>query len=303
MGDMLIECSGNHNPEDKHPGAGVDSVVWRRAEALVHTVEKTDVLLIFDCCSAGNLCGTYRRTPLAARSFEFLGATAADAFTRVPGKHSFTSALIWALEKRAGDIFTTSELYSTILEAPDFPVLAQTPVLTERGEHSFTRLMLGPLLSTEQDERPRTPSNHEAANLKEFGFTLNLQFTYDAIPSIEDVGRMSTIFKDFMRSKEISAKHINWGGIHRKNINVHPTVAWAAAKFKYLASPKRLPRLDIQGTGFSANLEVEVPVGLRTPSSVSSERSVRSMKVCKTKSVRPGRSGASRRSARVEKHK
>ncbi len=96
--------------------------MWHRAENLIKD-SWGDVLIIFDCCAAGNLGRDIGARGLwASRAFEFLGATSAEETTPEPGPNSFTSGLIWALEQLAvNDGFTTSELLRKITEAPKFP--------------------------------------------------------------------------------------------------------------------------------------------------------------------------------------
>jgi hypothetical protein len=83
-----------------------------------------------------------------SRCFEFLGATNASTVTPIPGKTSFTSALIWALkefaEKDPPQKFTTTELASKIQEAPHFP-RDQEISLRSRNLLSTQRIVLSPL--------------------------------------------------------------------------------------------------------------------------------------------------------------
>ncbi|KAL9094203.1 MAG: hypothetical protein Q9165_003618 [Trypethelium subeluteriae] len=105
-----------------------NSVMWESAEHIIHNAD-ADVLLIFDCCNAGLI----RRSGKHKR-FEALAACTEDARTRIPGKHSFTSALIWALRKQHQQktrFFPTSTLLRIITEAPDFPK-DQAPLLVKR---------------------------------------------------------------------------------------------------------------------------------------------------------------------------
>ena len=105
-----------------------NSIMWGSVEHIIYGAD-ADVLLIFDCCNAGLISrsGKHKR-------FEALAACTEDARTRIPGKHSFTSALIWALRKqhlRKKKFFPTSELLRMIADAPDFPK-DQAPMLTKR---------------------------------------------------------------------------------------------------------------------------------------------------------------------------
>ena len=82
-----------------------DAVVWNFAEANLENT-RADVFEIFACCYAGDLgivCGS------STRLFEYLGATPAGSAPGSPGKYSFTSGLLWALEQLADnhEIFMT----------------------------------------------------------------------------------------------------------------------------------------------------------------------------------------------------
>lgn len=88
-----------------------------------------DILVIFDCCSAGSLQGRSPRN----NCFEFLGACDHDEVTAFPGEDSFTSALIHALEKLKNHHgFTSQDLRRELVTAPKFRRETQHPVLFHR---------------------------------------------------------------------------------------------------------------------------------------------------------------------------
>ena len=160
------------------------------------------------------------------RSFEYLAATEQFSLTPVPGKDSFTRALIYALEslvkKRADGRFTTLELLRKIkTDAPHFPK-EQSPMLIdrERKKHSAGRIMLHPLRTEGSDNEI---FRREAASLDPFkGHTLTLQFDFSEIPSqpyIENFGRE---LNDFFH-RNVGINRVRWGG-------VRPSVAARAAK-------------------------------------------------------------------------
>jgi hypothetical protein len=204
----------------------------------LHTCDYADVLLIFDCCFAGKLCGTLDRRSFSTRIFEFLGGTSSNGLARLPGKESFTRALIWALEELADekDGFTTSRLYSKILIAPDFPHHEQTPVLSERRGDCLKRLVLAPLEAPpnkEQQEEPKTPP------LEKFSFecSLTLQLLFPKLPNTADVEEMCNGFKELVRTGELKANQIIWRGMYRKGSSPYeiPPSARAFA-FKWLSN-------------------------------------------------------------------
>jgi hypothetical protein len=224
-----------HRGNRNHPGDKVvDGVAWTQTERLIHVAEKADILLIFDCCFAGKLCGTLdRRSPLNSRIFEFLGATVSNGLARLPGKESFTRALIWALQKLANEEegFTTSRLYNTILKSPDFPKHVQTPVLSERRGHCLKRLVLAPLparsderkveqpmtLALGRDQRSFAADDSPSQQEKDpYLYSLSLQLCFPKLLNRKELEEMCSGLKQLVRSGELQAKQIIWRGMHRK---------------------------------------------------------------------------------------
>ncbi|KAI9711845.1 MAG: hypothetical protein M1820_001990 [Bogoriella megaspora] len=130
-----------------------NSVMWKQAEENIKESE-ADVLLIFDCCYAGLACRSNE-----PKRFEALAACTADAITKIPGKSSFTSALIWALKdlrKRSDkQFFPTSDLRRAIVNSPDFPK-DQYPDLAERVP-SMSHIVIAPLNRNNIVENPDVP--------------------------------------------------------------------------------------------------------------------------------------------------
>lgn len=110
----------------------------------------SDVLVIFDCCNAGEMDRGVRVAEFADRAFEFIAAaTSHGSTTRKPGTHSFTKALIWAFKQmihsKPGQQFSTTELVKKISDAPNFPK-QQSPELIERVQIPCLRkIALAPL--------------------------------------------------------------------------------------------------------------------------------------------------------------
>ena len=225
------------------------------------------MLLIFDCCYAGGLAAKFRRSKFSTRNFEFLGATTAQGLTRIPGPFSFTSALIWALYKLASDKgeFTTSQLYHAISQAPNFPKDSQTPILTEKGEPSLTRLCLAPLLPEGRLHPDENVSEQTLEDGRSFQFGLCLQFTYDSLPSLEDIEDMVKGLREMQRVHDVKAKHINWKGIHRRNQSMYDMPSLfleAVAKFKRPLARKRSQN-SISNTDESMIASLREPQRLR----------------------------------------
>lgn len=114
------------------------SIHWNKSENNIRDTD-ADVLLILDCCDSGTLT---RRGSAHSRKFELLAACGHDKTTCFPGKHSFTSALIWALQELAKENpsspFSTCKLRLKIAEeAPNYAEMGeQNPLLFPRDPSS-----------------------------------------------------------------------------------------------------------------------------------------------------------------------
>ncbi|KAI9696490.1 MAG: Phosphatidylinositol-4-phosphate 5-kinase [Bogoriella megaspora] len=122
-----MHLAGNLTPNEPNG----PEVARRQAEftSAVASLETTssDVLLILDCCHAGAICN--RGSSRCRKGFQFFGACATGQTTRGPGKESFTSALIWALESlKEKDYFHTPELHFKVQEYPHLPKWQQTVI-------------------------------------------------------------------------------------------------------------------------------------------------------------------------------
>lgn len=125
--DNRMALSGRRFIDDEEKAA--NSIMWDDVERTLSTTP-SDVLVIFDCCQAGLLCRSARQVLLHPnRSFQFLGACESGQVTNRAGPKSFTSAMIWALDKLANEAtFPVTKLVKTIEEHDDFP-RDQKPVL------------------------------------------------------------------------------------------------------------------------------------------------------------------------------
>ena len=167
--------------------------------------------------------------------------------TKGPGKDSFTSALIYALEKLSKDPdgFTTQLLYSTIRSAPNFPK-KQTPVLEERpGSYSPRKLQLAPLPQAGDAPPPMTPiDTEEDKNNAKFG--LYLQLTFDRLPARSEMVEMCKGMKAMVQDKQLHATQINWKGMHRSNESMYdmPPSVYFTGK-KWFSMTRRVPKTSI----------------------------------------------------------
>ena len=147
----------------------------------------------------------------------------------MPGKSSFTTALVWALEKLAKDrpIFTTSELVKKICSAPDFPK-KQYPILAERNAASNVRIQLSKL--SKADGEPESPENPGApgggAGQPLNPQYLSLRFAFDTKPSDKEIAHIARALSGLIKNHTLTARRIDWGGLRPSDI-----VKIAAKKF------------------------------------------------------------------------
>ena len=183
-----------------------------------------------DGCHAGQLGlrgqPRYFRRPLRdithltrLRLFEFLAATTHEASTRAPGKDSFTSALIYALEKlvkgRPDGRFTTVELLQTITnEAPGFPK-DQTPVISDRQHNAEAgRIVLHPL---PKDGSSTQVTAKESANIDPAErHTVTLHPDFSDKPLKDNMKKLGTELNTVFERHCLGFNRIRWGGVQCK---------------------------------------------------------------------------------------
>ena len=157
--------------------------------------------------------------------FEYLAATKEMASTPVPGKDSFTSALIYALEalveEQQGGRFTTVELLNKIKEdAPHFPK-NQTPVLSDREEKtSAGRIMLHPLRRGDTKARTTRQTTRQTSQMDisnqdtAIGHTLTLHFDFGDKPPNIHIERLGLGLNNLFERNTLGVNRIRWGGLH-----------------------------------------------------------------------------------------
>lgn len=146
----------------------------------------------------------------AHRAFEFLGATSAEDTTPEPGPNSFTSALIWALEKLAAEEgFTASELLRKITCAPNFPK-NQVPVQCDRDKPSLRKIVISPLLEHGNQQREAAAKKLSvSAECPEF---LDLRVSLSHHPTEDDITSIAQTLKGLITTKSLPAvQQIAWG--------------------------------------------------------------------------------------------
>ena len=226
----------------------LNKVIWNRAEGLLVDT-RADVLEIFDCCYAGNL-GDDRS--LQTRAFEYLAATAPGSTTKSPGPHSFTSALIWALEALvvSEGRFTTQQLVSKIKNSPGLPS-GQKPVLSKRSSRvapSF--IMLEPISKDPKRQelvRARSSSNNHDSGA---AVLLTLKFMFDTRPSDKQVEVLGRALNEIMEGSahDLRVSRIMWGGLSSWPRSI---MAEAAQRFNLFGLHRRHRRHQSGGSSNS----------------------------------------------------
>lgn len=190
------------------------SIDWNRSEHIIQNT-KADILLILDCCNSGTLSHHDR---FHNRRFELLAACGHDKTTSFPGRYSFTSALIWALDQLAKESpFSTCKLRLKIKEAPlfaensPFPESqAQDPVLCSRYQNS-NRLasdehimieVLGQGTEESSETTDMPCSDDKRGDYVDFRFHFAGNFDEDELKTT------AREMKNLTRKNELSLRHI-----------------------------------------------------------------------------------------------
>lgn len=168
-------------------------MVWNSAKVIIEET-KGDVLVIFDCCYAGELA-TDARPPPNRRAYEFLAATAPKSTTPKPGPRSFTSALIHSMKDLAkSGSFNTQELVSRIKSAPNFPK-DQWPRLYQ-NEASQRKIML-PVLTQQIVKGAGEPLQQMVSESQPLWETGSISSSSSFGPS--QGGNLSSSYADYSR--------------------------------------------------------------------------------------------------------
>ena len=238
---MLTLAFRHHDPWKEKKN---NEIIWDTAEGILDTT-MSDVLVIFDCCHAGNLgrstiqsLGPSRwPSRWSSRCSEFLAATGASSLTAAPGPKSFTSSLIWALHRLANDNprgFTTSELRRKITESPHFP-RRQVPVLSERnGSASVRHIIVAPLLSGD----PTLKSKSEACAEEQLDNIeyLDIRFLIDKRLEETDIKRISKAFNDLVRNQDLNIRQAvllgQYSTNHKRDLIARAAKKWIECTFR-----------------------------------------------------------------------
>ncbi|KAL5313877.1 hypothetical protein ACEPPN_018300 [Leptodophora sp. 'Broadleaf-Isolate-01'] len=216
-GDLKI--SARRKKEKMRISKQFVDITWNLVEANLQET-RADVLQIFDCCYASDLG---RGSNLNSRSFEHLAASITP-YTRSPGDHSFTSALIWALKDLASPsqespMFATSKLAKRIYDAPNFP-REQKPSLTTRNVDALHHIILAPIPrdgsigaavppNIEEDEEEAESEDESDKAVPQF---LSLTFQFKEAQDDADLKKLADHLKMFMKL-DTGLQKVQWGAL------------------------------------------------------------------------------------------
>lgn len=181
-----------------------------------------------------------------------------------PGKESFTTALIWALEALLKDQrrFTVAQLSREIRKAPNFPE-DQVPVQLDRCANAIERIVLAPLANTDEKNETSEATRNGSNDPDDRGH-LTLNFVFDESLSIQTIGKFADALHMAMRKYEIPVKRIGWGGFQPPSNAYHT----AARMFQEGLNRKKKKRKSDETVDVSL-------LGTLTPSSSTGPRSPR----------------------------
>ncbi|KAK8061065.1 hypothetical protein PG997_015286 [Apiospora hydei] len=205
-------------------------VVWNSAD---HIIRKTqaDVLVIFDCCNAGQL-----ERIRGHRAFEYLAATSANSTTKAPGDASFTNALIWSLDHllEKQTCFSTRDLVKTInFDAPHFPE-DQSPRLSDGKNPSTRKIMIAPLTNDSKRRAEEATRVQPTDNLiEERSRDLLLRFIFDCDITNSTVEETASRIRDLIQQGYIEAKAVAWEGIHSTSCRQNQYIVPGACRINY----------------------------------------------------------------------
>lgn len=209
---------------------------WNDSEHLLRKTD-ADVLVILDCCESGTL--RFSERSRSQRLFEMLTACDAGESTRFPGPHSFTSALISALEGLEKEKrFNTCKLRQKIMEVPNFPE-NQHPMLYPRpfpasgpiNEEHITLEICGGQQNEEQDTL-----GISREEMKVGGDYVDLRFHFKGTVSKEEITILASAMKQLLQRGELSLRRV---GFVRKG-NLTSLIETAKAAFLGPVNRRRL---------------------------------------------------------------
>ncbi|KAI9815760.1 MAG: Phosphatidylinositol-4-phosphate 5-kinase [Pycnora praestabilis] len=199
-----LNLYGRHDP---NAVSQVDSVTWNSIEANFCNA-KSDVLIIFDCCSASTLS---RNPHLSLQALQYL--VPKGTLTAAPGEASFTSALIWALKKLLEESkggFTVHEVCRKITDAPDLPK-HHGPLLSEPLGASVAGITLTPLPKDGQLPVP-LKADPERNRFSTRQVALDLSVLFNDVPDKTEIEYLAKHLSSFVGT-QAKARTVRWGDL------------------------------------------------------------------------------------------
>lgn len=200
------------------------------------------------------------------RSFEYLAATGAMSGTPVPGKTSFTSALIHALEylieEKPEGRFTTDEILRAIRSYKEFPA-DQTPILSDREHNNAQgRIMLHPLQV--EGSKINMPLKGPEAMVPAERQTMTLHFDFGEKPSMTNVERLGCELNKIFERNTLGVNGVRWGGLRTKQSMVAQVVSTLKDRVRRSSIRRERASISIER---SEEWQAQDTPGLPTPSS------------------------------------
>ena len=220
------------------------AVAWKLAEQHIRD-RKADILLLFDCCFAGMLCGRTDRATPSKRHFEFLGACAASQLTPGPGPKSFTRAMIESLKIRAEkeeDGFTIPMLVNQILNHKNFPKHKQTPSIASRTTSRY-KMLLSPL---RHEQAPPSPPGKLEEQEKQLTYCISLDFLFDEIPNKSEFVEFCDRLKNLSQSGRSGFKTIAWRSMYQRKLRRESLVPYVAHVWRERARARKRKRSQVE---------------------------------------------------------
>ena len=154
------------------------------------------------------------------RLFEFLAACGPTASTRPPGKDSFTSALIYALDKlveeQPGGRFSTIDLLRVIQsDAPHFPKDQEAMISDRLKNTPGGRIVLHPL-QKEGLINQATPEEVDPSKLH----TVTLHLDFSDKPTKDDIKHLGYEFNTVVERRRFGLNRIRWGGMQYRQATI-----------------------------------------------------------------------------------
>jgi hypothetical protein len=229
--DGRIALSGTQlvDPTDQ----STRSIEWDEVERTLSTT-RSDVLVIFDCCQAGLLCRSAQEGLLNPnRSFQYLGACESIQVTERAGPGSFTSAMIWALEKLALEPgFPVTKLVKTIEQHEHFPKKQKPVLFGGRFDPVAENIWIAPMRTIDgEPDQPKTFDERTAASsAKPTRGVMELRLHFEDGVTKDDIINSARVLTDCMRKNKLRCHNVSF--IDKYSLDTTDIVRRAAWKWK-----------------------------------------------------------------------